>query len=174
VSESPYVLAVGVYDASDPALEDLRDLTNPGPTAEVVAGAAVMTRGADRSVMQQGGGGTTAYGIGTGAAAGVVAGVVVALPLVGAAAGAVIGGLVGHHLKGKEAAQLAALLDDDVPVGGTALVAVVPEPFLAEARAGMTRARRTTGRVIDDPAARRLARGLVRGNPDATDALGGV
>lgn len=168
-----HVLAVGIYDVPDGALEDLRDLTNPGPTAEVIAGAALVTRDAQRAVLHQGGGGSTAYGIGTGAAIGVVAGVVLALPLVGAAAGAVIGGLMGHRLRSREAAQLADLLADDLPIGATALVAVVPEPFMAEVRAGMSRARRTTGRVVDDPAARRLARALVRGNPDATDALGG-
>jgi uncharacterized membrane protein len=168
-----YVLAVGVYDDPDRALEDLRDLTNPGPTHEVLAGAAVITRGVTKSVMQQGGGGTTAYGIGTGAAAGVVAGVVLAVPLVGAVAGAVIGGLVGHSLKGKEAEQLGALLADDLLVGRSALVAVVPAAYQAEVRDGMARAVKTTGRVLDDPQARRLARGLVRGNPDATEALGG-
>ena len=168
-----YVLAVGIYDDPDAALEDLRDLTNPGPTHEVLAGAAVITRGAAKSVMQQGGGGTTAYGIGTGAAAGIVAGVVLAVPLVGAMAGAVIGGLVGHRLKGKEAEQLGGLLADDLGIGRTALVVVVPEPFQAEVRYAMSRARKTTARVLDDPQARRLARGLVRGNPDATEALGG-
>lgn len=168
-----YVLAVGIYEDPDAALEDLRDLTNPGPTHEVLAGAAVITRGVTKSVMQQGGGGTTAYGIGTGAAAGVVAGVVLAVPLVGAVAGAVIGGVVGQHMKGREAEQLGALLADDLLVGRTALVAVVPGPYQAEVRLAMARALKTTGRVLDDPQARRLARGLVRGNPEATEALGG-
>jgi phage tail tape-measure protein len=173
MADLEYVLAVGIYDDPSGALEDLRNLTNPGPTHEVLAGAAVITRGVTKSVMQQGGGGTTAYGIGTGAAAGVVAGVVLAVPLVGAVAGAVIGGLVGHHMKGKEAEQLGALLADDLLIGQTALVTVVPAEHQAEVRYAMARARKSTGRVLDDAQSRRLARGLVRGNPDATEVLGG-
>lgn len=172
MSSVDYVLAVGVYDTPATALEDLRDLTNPGPTSEAIAGAAVLTRGVTKSEMAQGGGGTTAFGIGTGAAAGVVAGVVLALPLVATAAGAVIGGLVGHHLKSREVDQLVGLLADDVLIGDSALVAVVPEEFQGEVRDAMRRARKTTGRTLDGADARRLARGLVRGNPDATDALG--
>jgi uncharacterized membrane protein len=173
VAEGDYVLAVGIYDDPDPALHDLRDLTNPGPISEVVTGAGVVTRGLTRSVMAQGGGGSTAYGIGTGAALGVAAGVVLALPLVAAAAGAVIGGVVGHSLKGRETDQLVALLADDLPVGGTALIVVVRDEFQGEARQGMTRARKTTARGLADPQLRKLARGLVRGNPEATEALGG-
>ena len=172
-----YVLAVGIYVRHADALADMRDLTNPGPVAEALAGVAVVTRGLTGSVMEQGGGGTTGYGIGTGAAAGVVAGVlvaapsVVAAPFVGAAAGAVIGGLVGHHLKVQETEHLVALLGDDLPVGASALAAVLPAAFLGEVRAAMHRASRTTGRVLADDATRRLARGLVRGNPQATEAL---
>ena len=166
-----YVLAVGVYDDPSGALADLRDLTNPGPTSEVIAGAAVLTRELRKSVLQQGGGGTTAYGIGTGAAVGVVVGVVAALPLVSAAAGAVIGGLLGRRLRARETAQLAALVADDVQVGHTALVAVVAEEFLGEVRFAMTRARKTTGRGLVDDATRKLARSLVRGNPTATEDL---
>ncbi len=168
------MLAVGIYDEPEDALTDLRDLTNPGPLSEVVAGAAVVTRGLTRAVMAQGQGGSTAYGIGTGAAFGVVVGVIVALPLVAAAAGAVIGGLVGSHLKKSETERVVALLADDLPIGATALIVVVPEDAQAEVRRSMARARKTTGRGLDDPDLRKLARGLVRGNPEATEALGGA
>jgi uncharacterized membrane protein len=164
---------VGIHDAAQDALEDLRDLTNPGPTAEALAGAAVLLRGPHRPTLQQGGGGSTAFGIGTGAALGVIVDVLLTLPLVGTAAGGAIGGLLGRRAKQQEAVALEALLVDDLPIGSTALVAVVPEARAGEVRAAMRRARRTTGRLLEDPTARAVARGLVRGDPIATEWLEG-
>jgi uncharacterized membrane protein len=166
-----FVLAVGLHDDPDDALADLLDLTNPGPTAEVVAGAAVLVRRHGRTVLQQGDGGSTAFGIGSGAAAGIVVDTLLALPLVGTALGAVLGGVLGRRSAAQESRTIAGLLADDLPVDGAALVVVVPEPRAAEVRAAMRRARRTTGRLLEDPVARRAARGLVRGNPSATQWL---
>jgi uncharacterized membrane protein len=167
-----YVLLVATYDTPEDALADLRDLTEPGPLADAIGGAGVLTRGLSRSVLQQGGGGTTAFGAGTGAAVGMVVGVVLPLPLVAAAAGAVIGGAVGHHLGRKEVEQLVAVLGDDLPIGSTSLLAVVEADRLADARWAAVRARKTIGRLLDEGPLRRLARSLVRGNPTVTDALG--
>ena len=63
------------------------------------------------------------------------------MPLVGAAAGAVVGGLVGRRVSRREVDGLVALLDDAIPVGATALLAVVEAERLAS-RSG----RRCTGR----------------------------
>lgn len=168
-----YVLAVGLYPDAEPALMDLRDLTNPGPTAEVVAGSGVVWRGMRGASLQQGGGGTTAFGIGTGAALGLIVDYWVPIPFVGAIVGALVGGLVGHRLKNREARHLSGMLEADLYPGSCALVCVVAEARLDEVRASMTRARKTTGRLLADDAARKVARGLVRGDPVATEALGG-
>ena len=168
-----FVLAVGLYGDVESALMDLRDLTNPGPTREVVAGAGVVSSGPRGPQLQQGEGGTTAYGIGTGAAAGIVAGLWLPQPVLTTLAGAVIGGLIGRRLQAREANHLAALLQDDLRSGTTALVTVVLEPAVAEVQFAMSRSTKTTARQIDDEATRRVARALVRGNPVATEALGG-
>ncbi|HSO03461.1 MAG TPA: DUF1269 domain-containing protein [Candidatus Limnocylindrales bacterium] len=166
-----YVLLVALYADSDEAVADLRDLTAPGGLAEVVVGSGILHRGWGRSVLQQGDGGTLAYGIGTGAAAGVVAGAFLALPLVGAAVGAVIGGLVGRRVRRGEVEGLVALLDDSVPVGATALLAVVAEDRLVEVRARLDRALRSSGRVLDEGPLTTYVRTFVRGNPEALEAL---
>jgi hypothetical protein len=172
-----YVLAVGVYDEPADALADLRDLTNPGPLVELIVGTAVLTRGLRRGLLQQGGGGSTAFGAGTGAALGIVAGVLLPLgpfgALAGGVGGGVIGGVLGRRVQHEEASDLVGLLDVDLPVGDTALIAVVAEAHAPEVRAAMSRARRTTGRLVADRRIRRVVRGLVRGNPEATEALGG-
>jgi hypothetical protein len=174
VAEVEYVLVVGLYPQAEPAVMDLRDLTNPGPVAEVLAGTGLVARVGRGVTVQQGGGGTLGYGIGTGAAAGLVVGHWMPWPLTTAVVGAVIGGLIGVRLRRRESAHLLALIDLDLRVGETALVTVVPAVHLGEVRHAMWRARKTTGRVLDDPDSLRLARGLVRGNPVATEALGGI
>ncbi|HEX6888005.1 MAG TPA: hypothetical protein VF143_07850 [Candidatus Nanopelagicales bacterium] len=172
-----YVLAVGIYGEPADALADLRDLTNPGPLVELIVGTAVLTRGLRRGVLQQGGGGSTAFGAGTGAALGIVAGVLLPLGPLGALAGGVgggaIGAVLGRRVQQEEAGALVGLLDVDLSIGETALIAVVAEAHAPEVRAAMHRARRTTGRLVADRQTRRVIRGLVRGNPEATEALGG-
>jgi hypothetical protein len=174
--EVPFVLAVGIYDTAQDALTDLRDLTNPGPIVEVLAGCTVLARTAAGARRQQPGGGTLAFSVGTGLAAGVALGGVLALALgpatLVAAAGAGAGAALGRRLAQRETAGLLALLAVDLPVAATALVCVVPEPAAGELRTAMRRSRRTTGRLLQDPESRAVARGLVRGHPGATQWLG--
>jgi uncharacterized membrane protein len=171
VAVGEYVMLVATYPDPEQALLDLREITGPGPLAAAVAGAGILDRTGARSVLQQAGGGTLAYGIGTGAAAGIVAGVVLALPLVGAAAGAAIGAMVGRRMGRREVEDLVALLGDVVTAGTAGLLAVVDEESLDLVRGALDRAQRSTGRVLDDGRLTTLARSLVRGNPEATEAL---
>ncbi len=171
MSGDEYVLVVALYADADEAVADLRDLTASGGRADAVAGSGILHRGWRRSTLQQGSGGTVAYGIGTGAAAGIVVGVFLALPLVGAAAGAVVGGLVGRRVSRREVDGLVALLDDAIPVGATALLAVVGAERLLEVRASLHRALRTSGRVLDDGPLTAHVRAFVRGNPEALEVL---
>lgn len=168
-----YVLVAGLYGQAEEAFADLRELTNPGPTGEVIAGSGVLTGGSRGLALQQGGGGTLSYGIGTGFAAGLVVGHWLPWPLTTATVGAVIGGVLGQRARRRETRHLAALLDVDLRAGETVLAVIAPEEYLGELRRGMRRARKSTGRLLDDPQSRRLARGLVRGDPVATAALGG-
>jgi uncharacterized membrane protein len=171
VAAGEYVLLVATYPGPQEALLDLREITGLRPLADAVAGAGVLDRTGARSMLQQAGGGTLAYGVGTGAAAGIVAGVVISLPLVGAAAGAAIGAMVGRHMGRREVEELVALLGDVVTVGTAGLLAVVDEGSLDLVRGVLDRAQRSTGRVLDDGRLTTLARALVRGNPEATEAL---
>lgn len=166
-----YVLIVALYADSGEAVADLRLITDPDVFGEAVGGAGILRRDWRQSVLQQGTGGTFAYGLGTGAAAGIVAGVFLGMPLVGAAAGAVVGGVAGRRLGRREVDGLVGLLDDAIPVGGTALLAVVTEERMVEVRSAMTRALRTTGRVLDEGPLTRHVRGFVRGNPEVMEAL---
>ena len=166
-----YALAVGVYADSEEAASDLRAITAPETFGDVVGGAGILRRDWRGSALNQGSGGTLAYGIGTGAAAGIVAGVVFGGPLVGAVVGAVVGGVIGRRMGRREIDGLVAAVGDTVPVGGTAVIAVVVEEQLPAVRAAMTQALRTSGRVLDQGPLTTYARSLVRGNPTVMDAL---
>lgn len=168
-----YVLCVAVYATPEEAGLDLRDLTGPDGFAEDVSGAGILRRGPDRATLQQSGGGTLGYGIGTGAAMGIVAGAMLGYPLVVGAIGAVVGGFVGQRVRTQEVGALVGVLGDAIPVGATALVAVVraePWPVL---RGTLGRALRITGWPLDDGPLVPFARSLVRGNPTAIEDLAG-
>ena len=166
-----YAIAVGVYaDAAD-AAADLRDLTAPGALAGAVAGAGILRRDWRSASLQQGDGGTTSYGAVTGAAVGVVLGVVVGAPLVMAAVGGLVGAGAGRRIGRREVEGIVSSVGDIVPVGATALIAVVEEESLPTVRAAMGRALRSAGRVLDEGPLIDCARRFVRGNPDVMEAL---
>lgn len=165
------VLVVGVYRDAREALQDLREVSRPGPVSKAIAGAAILDRTGGRSVLQHGGGGTLAYAVGTGAAAGVVAGVVVSVPLLGAAAGAAIGALVGRRLGKREVSGLVDLLGDAVVPGSAGLLAIVDAESQGLVGGALDRALRVTGRVLDEGPLSALVAPLVRGDPVATETL---
>jgi uncharacterized membrane protein len=171
MASDEYVLVVALYADAEEAVADLRDLTAPGGLSQAVAGSGILHRDWRRSMLQQGSGGTLAYGIGTGAAAGIVAGVFLGMPLLGGAVGALVGGVVGHRVSRREVEGLVAVLDDAIPVGATALLAVVEERRLQEVRTSLNRALRTSGRVLDDGPLTSYARAFVRGNPEVLEVL---
>ena len=166
-----YALVVGVYADAHEAASDLRDITDPAEFGDAVGGAGILRRDWQGSALSQGSGGTLAYGIGTGAAAGIVAGVVLGGPLIGAVVGGALGGLVGRRMGRREIEGLVEAVADTVPVGGTALVAVVVEEQLPMVRAAMIRSLRSSGRVLDEGPLTAYARSLVRGNPTVMEAL---
>ncbi len=166
-----YVLLLGVYAGMEEAALDLRDLTGADGFPDAVGGAGILRRRFDGSTLQQSGGGTLGYGIGTGAAAGIVVGVLVGFPLAGAGVGAILGGLVGHRMRQQEVGELVGVLDDSIPVGATALVAVVEAESWPVLRGTLGRALRVTGWPLDDGPLLPFARSLVRGNPTVIEDL---
>jgi hypothetical protein len=169
MSGGEYVLLVALYADVGDAAADLRDVVEPA--GATVVGSGILKRDWRRSVLQQGSGGTLAYGVGTGAAGGIVAGVFLGAPLVAGLVGALVGGVVGWRLSRREVDGLASLLGDAIPMGGTALLLVVEESWLAEMRAALGRSLRTSGRVLDDGPLTPHVRAFVRGNPEALAAL---
>ena len=170
---SEHVLCVAIYASVEEAGLDLRELTGPSGFAESVGGSGLLHRGTGRVTLQQAGGGTLGYGIGTGAAVGIVAGVILGYPLVVGGIGAVVGGIIGYRNRTREVDGLVRVLDDAIPVGATALVAVVRAEAWPVLRGTLDRALRVSGWPLDDGPLVPFARSLVRGNPTATEDLGG-
>ena len=171
MSTGEYVLVVALYPDVQDAAADLREVSTQEALGDVVVGSGILQRDWRRSVLQQGSGGTLAYGIGTGAAGGIVAGAFLGVPLVAGLGGAVVGGIVGWRVSRREVDGLVALLGDAIRVGATALLIVVEEARLMQMRAALGRALRTSGRVLDDGPLTTYVRAFVRGNPEALEAL---
>lgn len=172
MADHEYVLMLALHADVADAAADLADLTERSGVTELVAGSAILHRTPTGATVQQIGGGTLAYGIGTGLAVGVVAGVPFDQPLVGGAIGAVVGGLLGRRTRRREVSGLVGLLDDQLPVGSIALVAVVPAVPWPLIRVSLDRALRVTGWPLDrDSPLLPFARSLVRGNPTVSEEL---
>jgi hypothetical protein len=171
VPATEYVLAIGLYPDPAQAAAELRGLAAPGAFDGGVAGTGILRRDWRGSVIEQGGGGTLGYGLVTGAAGGLAVGGFLGAPLALGAVGLAIGGLVGRRMRTRETQGLTAAIADTVPVGATALIAVVVADSLPAVRAGMTGALRTAGRVLDEGPLTTYARSLVRGNPTVMHAL---
>ena len=78
MTDGEYVLMLALHADVADAAADLAELTAASATTDLVAGSAILRRTVPRTLVQQSGGGTLGYGIGTGMAVGVVAvGVVV-------------------------------------------------------------------------------------------------
>ena len=172
MAEGEYVLMLVLHADVADAAADLAELTASSATIDLVAGSAILRRTVPRTLVQQSGGGTLGYGIGTGMAVGVVAGVPLGQPLLTGALGAVIGGLVGRRARQREVQGVMDVLDEQIPVGSTALVAVVPAGPWPLIRVSLARAVRVTGWPLD-PGSPLLpfARSLVRGNPTVSEEL---
>lgn len=166
-----YVLMLALHAGPEDAAGDLADLLAPAGFPDAVAGAAILQRGRDGTTIQQPGGGTLAYGIGTGAAVGVAAGALLGVPLQTMVVGAAVGGLIGHRRRRDELDGVVAVLADHIPIGATALVAVVAAEQWPVLRTSLARALRVTGWPLDEGPLVEFARSLVRGNPTVSEDL---
>lgn len=143
-------LYVATYDDAQAASDDFQTLKDARAEGLELVGAVVMERPADgdAKVKEVGGG-----EVGGGATVGAVAGLVVGLfapPLllstaIGAGIGAAIGGLVKRH----EEKEMGADVDEYLPPGSSAIVAVVDDAYLDRIDAALGKSVKKVSKAID-------------------------
>jgi uncharacterized membrane protein len=143
---SLFVAAYG--DDSTAAEEDFRAIKAIGDTA--VLAAVVLSRdSADKVVVKEHGGGLVAGGTTVGALGGLVVGLFAPPLLAATAVGAAIGAGAGAIAKRHEEKTIGVNAEEWLPVGASAIVAVVDDLYLDRVDAAVNKAAKKVNKAID-------------------------
>jgi uncharacterized membrane protein len=143
---SLFVAAYG--DDSTAAEEDFKAIKAIGDTA--VLAAVVLSRdSADKVVVKEHGGGLVAGGTTVGALGGLVVGLFAPPLLAATAVGAAIGAGAGAIAKRHEEKTIGVDAEEWLPVGASAIVAVVDDLYLDRVDAAVNKAAKKVNKAID-------------------------
>lgn len=143
---SLFVAAYG--DDSTAAEEDFKAIKAIGDTA--VLAAVVLSRdSADKVVVKEHGGGLVAGGTTVGALGGLVVGLFAPPLLAATAVGAAIGAGAGAIAKRHEEKTIGVDAEEWLPVGASAIVAVVDDLYLDRVDAAVSKAAKKVNKAID-------------------------
>lgn len=148
MTDSNYTLFVAAYNDEAAAKEDFTAVNALDDVA--VVAAVVLSRDADGKVdVKEHGGKIVGKGAGIGAVAGLAVGLF-APPLllsgaIGAGIGAAVAGIAKHH----EEKKIGVKVQDWLPEGSSALVAVVDDKYLDRVDAAVEKATKKTNKAID-------------------------
>jgi len=165
-------LYVASYDDEAAANDDFQALKDARGAGLDVVGAVVMTHSSDGDVdVEESGGGEVAGGAGIGAVGGLVVGLF-APPLllttaIGAGLGAAIGGLVKKH----EEKEMGVEVDEYLPPGSSAIVAVVDDVYLDRLASTITRADKRISKAIDSGDYDKVRSAVQKSSDQVTDAI---
>jgi uncharacterized membrane protein len=164
-----YVASYGDAAAAD---DDFRALKDARAAGLEVVGAVVMTHSSDGDVdVEESGDGDVAGGAGIGAVGGLVVGLF-APPLllttaIGAGIGAAIGGLVKRH----QEKEMGVEVDEYLPPGTSAIVAVVDDVYLDRLASTITKSDKRVSKAIDSGDYDKVKRALEKSSDQITDAI---
>ena len=145
------VLVVGAYADAGAAADDFKTLkAGEGAGDYQVVGAVVLNRDADGKVdVDEHGDAHVAGGAVVGGAAGLVVGLFAPPLLAATAIGAGIGAVVGKLKKKHEEKQLGVDLDEYLPPGSSAVVAIVDDVYADRVEAALVKSDKRINKAID-------------------------
>ena len=167
------VLVVGTYADAGAATEDFKAVKAGQDAGEYkVVGAVVMSRDASGKVeVKEHGDERT----GTGAVLGGTAGLVVGLfapPLLAATAiGAGIGALLGHMSKRHEEKEMGVDLEEYLPPGSSAVVAVVDDKWADKVENALVKSDKRINKAIDKGDYEELQKAISKSSGEVSDAI---
>jgi uncharacterized membrane protein len=149
MTDANLVLFVASYgDDAGAAKEDFESLKGLGDAA--VIAAVVVDRDPDGKVnVKEHGGGIVAAGTGIGAVGGLVVGLFAPPLLLATVVGAGIGAGVGALVKRHEEKQIGVDAEEWLPVGSSAIVAVIDDLYLDRVDKAVGKAAKKTNKAID-------------------------
>jgi uncharacterized membrane protein len=167
------VLVVGTYSDAGAATDDFKALKSGEDAGEYkVVGAVVMDRDASGKVeVQEHGDKTVSHGAEAGAVAGLVVGLfappLLAVTAIGAGIGAGIGALVKRH----EEKELGVEVDEYLPPGSSAVVAVVDDQWADKVEAALVKADKRINKAIDSGDYDELQKAISKSSDQVSDAI---
>ncbi|WP_158866786.1 DUF1269 domain-containing protein [Leifsonia sp. AG29] len=144
-------LVVGAYGDPATADEDYKTLKSGESAGDYeIVGAVVMNRDADGKVqVSEHDTGKVKRGAGMGAGAGVVVGLFAPPLLAATAIGAGVGAVIGHFRKRHEEKELGVDVEEYLPAGSSAVVAIVDDKWADKVEAALVKADKRISKAID-------------------------
>jgi uncharacterized membrane protein len=165
-------LYVASYDDADAANDDFQALKEARSLGVDIVGAVVMTRSADGDVdVREAGGGDVAGGAGIGAVGGLVVGLFAPPLLLSTAIGAGIGAGIGGLIKKHQEKELGVELEEHLPPGSSAIVAVVDDVYLDRLASTITKADKRMTKAIDSGDYDKVKQAIQKSADQVTDAF---
>ena len=167
------VLVIGTYSDADAAASDFKALKAQEDAGEYkVVGAVVMSRDADGKVdVDEHGDGRTGGGAVLGGTAGLVVGLFAPPLLAATAVGAGIGAVVGHLSKRHAEKQMGVELEDYLPPGSSAVVAVVDDQWADKVEGALVNSDKRINKAIDSGDYDQLQTAISQSSDEVSDAI---
>ena len=167
------VLVVGTYGDADAATQDFKTLKDAESAGDYkVVAAVVMHRDVDGKVeVDEHGDKRTALGTVLGGSVGLVVGLFAPPLLAATAIGAGIGALLGHLTKRHEEKKLGVELEEYLPAGSSAVVAVVDDTYADKVEAALVNSDKRINKAIDKGDYEQLQKAVAKSSDEVTDAI---
>jgi uncharacterized membrane protein len=171
MTDANLVLLVASYgDDTDAAAQDFEALKGIGDTA-VVAAVVLQRDAAGKVAVKEHGGGLVAAGTAVGALGGLVVGLFAPPLLLATAIGAGIGAGAGAIAKRHEEKKIGVDAETWLPVGSSAIVAVVDDLYLDRVDNAVAKAVKKTNKAIDKGDYDAVVKAVNEGNEKVIDAV---
>ena len=166
-------LYVATYDTADAATEDYKSLKAAESASDLeVVSSVVMHRGEDGGVeVDEHGTGHVAKGAWIGGAAGLVLGLFAPPLLAATAIGAGVGAIAGNIAKKRDEKQVGLELEEYLPKGSSAIVAVIDDRYLDRIDAALDKAVKTVDKAIDRDDYEELQKAISEGGDKIAKAI---
>ena len=151
MADKNLVLVVGAYDDESAAESDYQSLKDDQAAGQFdIVGAVVMSRDDDGKVeVKEHETGTVGKGAAWGAGAGVVVGLFAPPLLAATAVGAGIGAVIGAFRKRHEEKSIGVDVDEYLPKGSSAVIAVVDDQWADRVENALVKATKRISKAID-------------------------
>ena len=172
MADKNYILYVATYPESSAASADFRSLKDAQDKDFEVDKSLVISRAMDGKVeVKEAGSGDVGKGALIGGAGGLALGLFAPPLLLATAIGAGIGAIGGELVKRHDERKLGLQLDETVPPGSSAIIALIDDKYLDRVERALTRATKRIEKAVDSEDYDKLEKALSESSKDVRSAV---